>query len=420
MAGPNILSDELLRQLVPVGQVDILVGVPTHNHAATIGPVVSTLHAGLAKHFPRERTVLVNPDAGSDDATREILLNAPLAPAELRGYPALRTTHRVSATNAGRPGHADGVRAVFAAADLLQAKVVVIVDPGVIGLQEDWIAHVARPVLDQHTDLLLPVHPRKRFDGALLSQLVRPLLGAAFARQLPSHMAGEFGCSGRFAAQRVKEPIWDQAPSCASLDVWLLSTALALDLRIAEASLGPREFALRAGVPGLSDLFGEIVGTAFACLERFAADWTGRSAEVRLLPDGPSWPLGGEDHPVDPAPMAERFRTGVRDLAPILSELVSPATHAALREAALATGPALRLSDSLWATTVYEFAAAVHRHAMNREHAIQALMPIYLGRAASYFEEIASADEEQHQGRLKSLEAEFARLRPLLLQRWNA
>ncbi|MCC6651605.1 MAG: hypothetical protein IT348_10700 [Candidatus Eisenbacteria bacterium] len=420
MARPSILSDELLRQLVPVGQVDIMVGLPTHNHAATIGPIVTALHAGLAKHFPRERTVLVNPDAGSDDGTREILMNAPLAPDELRGIPALRTTHRVSAGNAPQHGHTGGVRAVFAAADLLQAKVVVLVDPDVIDLHEDWVEQVARPVLTRQADLLLPCHPRRRFDGALLSQLVRPLLGAAFARQLPSHVSGEFGCSGQFAAQRVTDPLWEQEPSRASMDIWLLSTALALDLRITEANVGPRKFAERRDSPGLSALFGEIVGTTFGCLDRFAANWLSRTPEVRLLPGGPAWPLMDDQNPVDPVPMAERFRSGVRDLAPLLHELLTPGTHAALRETASAAEPTPRLSDSLWATIVYEFAAAVHRHLMNREHAIQALVPIYLGRAASHFAEIASSDEAEHQGRLNSLESEFARLRPVLLNRWNA
>ena len=63
MARMSLLSDDLVRQLMAVGQVDILVGVPTFKNAATVQSVVTTLHVGLAKHFPRERTVLLNADA---------------------------------------------------------------------------------------------------------------------------------------------------------------------------------------------------------------------------------------------------------------------------------------------------------------------------------------------------------------------
>ena len=33
----NFLTDDFLRQLINVGEVDILVGLPTHNNAKTVG-----------------------------------------------------------------------------------------------------------------------------------------------------------------------------------------------------------------------------------------------------------------------------------------------------------------------------------------------------------------------------------------------
>ena len=36
MADESILSDDFIRQLIDVGEVDILVGVPTHNDAKTV------------------------------------------------------------------------------------------------------------------------------------------------------------------------------------------------------------------------------------------------------------------------------------------------------------------------------------------------------------------------------------------------
>ncbi|MBK7369209.1 MAG: hypothetical protein IPJ04_15300 [Candidatus Eisenbacteria bacterium] len=93
MTRTRLLPDELFRQLVAVGQVDLLVGVPTFNHASTIGPVTTTLHAGLAKHFPRERTVIVNIDSGSEDGTRGAAARRTARPDELRNLstPARRT-----------------------------------------------------------------------------------------------------------------------------------------------------------------------------------------------------------------------------------------------------------------------------------------------------------------------------------------
>ncbi len=419
MTRTNLLPDELFRQLVAVGQVDLLVGVPTFNHAATIGPVITTLHTGLAKHFPRERTVIVNIDSGSEDGTREVLRSAPLAPDELRNLSTLRTTHRVSAVVPGGPGRSVASRAVFAAADLLQAQAVVFVDADVIGLHEDWVDLLARPVLAGRADLLLPCHPRRRFDGPLLSQLVRPLLGQAFARPLPSHLAGEFACTGRFAARRVSDALWEGDPPRHALDVRLLASALAEEQRIEDVLVGPRSFASRAPAPSLGDLFRDVVGAAFAGMEQHAGVWRTREASMPAVSDGPAWPLADDGSHGDPGPLEERFRSGVRDLAPLLAEILAPGTLAAVREIAARPGP-LSVPDHLWVTLVYEFAVAAHRNVMNREHTIQVMVPLYLGRTASHFTEIASVDETEHRSRLKALEDEFARLRPMLLDRWNA
>lgn len=55
-AEESVLTDDLLRQLIDVGEVDILVGVSTHNNAKTIGPIVETIQAGILTFFPgRER-----------------------------------------------------------------------------------------------------------------------------------------------------------------------------------------------------------------------------------------------------------------------------------------------------------------------------------------------------------------------------
>src|SRR4249920_2727799 len=73
------LSDALLRQLMAVGQVDILVALPTLNHAATIVDVVRAVHVCFTRDFPRLRTVMINVDGGSTDGTPELVRAASFA-----------------------------------------------------------------------------------------------------------------------------------------------------------------------------------------------------------------------------------------------------------------------------------------------------------------------------------------------------
>ena len=69
----STLSDAFLRQLMAVGQVDVLVGLPTLDNAATIIDVVRAIHLCFTRDFPRLRTVMINSDGGSTDGTPELI-----------------------------------------------------------------------------------------------------------------------------------------------------------------------------------------------------------------------------------------------------------------------------------------------------------------------------------------------------------
>lgn len=420
MPRSSLLSDELVRQLVAVGQVDVLVGLPTFNHATTVGAIVRAVHVGLARHFPRERTVFINPDGGSGDGTPDLVRRAPLADEETRGSTTLRTTHRVSAPYHGLPGRSNGVRVVLAAADLLQAKAVVVLDPDVSNVEPGWIEALARPVWDGAHDAVLPIHPRHRADGPLLVQLVRPLLGAAYGRRLRSNLARSFSCSGALAARLLRQGPWDRDPARPAFDVWLVATLLAEQVRLAQAHLGPCVYAPRADTPGLPELFQHVVGAAFECLEAHADRWRGREGVEPVPALGEPRHAAGPPLAVDTAPLVERFRLGVRELVPLLGEILSPGTRSALEAVAASGDGAPDLGDALWAATVMEFAAAHHRRVMNAEHLTQALVPLYLGRTASFLAELARDGEFDLGARLAALDDAFAAARPRLVERWGA
>jgi hypothetical protein len=170
----------------------------------------------------------------------------------------------------------------------------------------------------------------------------------------------------------------------------------------------------------LSEVFGHVVGATFASLDDDASTWIGRT-ELRELPAvGTPRPWADAESALDPAPMVERFRAGVRDLEPLLRDILSPDTHAGLQAASSSRNGTPEISDTLWVSAVYEFAAAAHRGVMNREHLVQALVSLYLGRTASFFAEIARWNETAVAERLVALEREFETLRPYLVERWNA
>ncbi len=140
------LSDELVRQLISVGEVDLLVGLPTYNDAQTVGQVVQVIRAGLLKYFPRERAAILNADGGSQDETPGLVQAASISdarnPAALRS---LRTLHCISTRYSGNPSRATALHTIVAAADLLQAKACAVIAPESSNIEPEWVDRLASP-----------------------------------------------------------------------------------------------------------------------------------------------------------------------------------------------------------------------------------------------------------------------------------
>src|SRR5438477_4511291 len=126
----SFLSDDFLRQLINVGEVDILVGLPPHNNARTVGSVVHTIRSGILRGFPRERAVIINADGGSRDGTPELVTGISID--DIRPTSdvyALRTLHSISTKYASSPAGGVALRTILAAAELLRAKACIVMSP---------------------------------------------------------------------------------------------------------------------------------------------------------------------------------------------------------------------------------------------------------------------------------------------------
>ena len=160
MPEESILTDEFLRQLIYVGEADILIGVPTYNNAATVGQVVQTIRAGLLKYFPRERAVIVNADGGSRDQTPDLVRGASINDAQVSAdFHALRTLHCISAEYPGEPSTGTALRTILASAELLRASACAVVSPESTTIEPEWIERLLRPVYQGNVRFRNPALP---------------------------------------------------------------------------------------------------------------------------------------------------------------------------------------------------------------------------------------------------------------------
>jgi hypothetical protein len=418
MATTSLLSDEMLRQLIAVGQVDIAVGIPTLNHSAAIVEIVDAVTRCFRTHFPRERAVLVNVDGGSDDGTPELVLDPARDPRNAGGAGGLRTIHRISARYPGLVSRTKSVQVAFAANELVRARALAIIDPD-CAVSPDSVAALLRPVLEAPCDFVTPVYARSWCEGSLLTQLVRPAVRGIYRRGVAEPTAGEWACSARFASDRLDGALWDVELGTAGVSLWMTTSALAEGCEARQVALGPRPAPLRALRAPLPEVFAQVVGALFRSVELHEASWRGDAAAGDVATIGEPVPPAEPSEMPAVAPLVASFRSGVHDLQPVFRDILRSACWSDVLAIADTAEPVPAFPDDLWARVVYEFAAAYHHGAMHRDHLIQALVTPYLGRTAAFLAAHAEAPPERAAEALVALGAAFDRARSDFLESWN-
>jgi hypothetical protein len=112
------------------------------------------------------------------------------------------------------------------------------------------------------------------------------------------------------------------------------------------------------------------------------------------------------------------FAVGVTQLEPVFSSILSPSTLSELQRIATLEVGDFNYPVDLWAKTVFEFAAAYHKSVINRDHIIQAMVPLYRGRSLTFFLENREGTGKDIENSVESMCTEFERLKPYLLERW--
>lgn len=417
MAQRTILTDDFLRYLMAVGQADVLVGLPTFNNAATVTDIVNAIHVSFARDFPRLRTALVNIDGGSTDGTPELVRSAAEEAGDtFTGTSTLRTMHRISSPYHGLPGKVNALRALFAAADLTQARAVVVFDPDVTTIHRNWLRKLVEPVLFHGYDFVAPVYARSRFDGALVTQILRPLYRATYMRPLMEPAGGEFALSRAMAVHASQSPVWDETFTQWGIDIWLPCEAFASGRRVAQVSLGPRQLTGGAARPALTDVMQQVVGSAFTCLALHRAKWTTweTAEDVPLIgdlavPDEP-------DVPASPRPLAESLGPVVHDLQPVLEQVLTGSTLAGLLTLTERGTKPEAFTDELWGRVLAEFAGAHAHQTLPRDHLFMALTPLYLGRVDAFVAAHRLDSPQAVEARLQTLNASFEHQRKYWLE----
>jgi len=420
LAEETFLTDDFVRQLINVGEVDILVGLPTHNNAKTIGAVVQSIQSGILQWFPRERTVIINPDGGSRDGTPELVTGISIDDFRpVSNLHALRTLHSISTRYGNSPSSSVALRTILAASELLRAKACIVMSPDSSNIEGDWVSRLLRPIRQDGFDLVTPTYRRHRFDGLLVTNLLYPMIRALYGLRIREPYTQEFGFSGRLGGEFLSQNAWDAATDEGGIELRFTLAAITGRQRICQSFLGQKEHIERRAadlVPALR----QTVGPLFSALEPNFAVWSSVTASQAVTTIGPDPATLLESVRANRKRLREMFSTGVAELEAVFHSILSPSTLAELQRIAGSEESDFHYPAELWVRTVYEFAASYQKSVINRDHIIQALAPLFRGRALTFLIENRNGSADDVENNIEGLCLEFERLKPYLLQLWKS
>jgi len=302
----------------------------------------------------------------------------------------------------------------------LRAKACAVVSPATSSTSPEWVANLLRPAFRDSFDFVAPLYSRHKFQGLLARNLLYPMTRALFGRRIRELYSDEWAFSNRLGGFCVNEDVWHEEPVRWRPEAWMGISALTSDFRCCQVYLGEKPPPPDGAGPDLVEVLRQTVGSLFWLLETHQQAWMGRKGSEAVPTFGPDHAVTAETMELNRTRMFDMFQTGVKELAPILQSILSPETLSSIQGIATLDQNSFRFPPELWVTMLYEFAASYHHSVINRDHLVQALVPLYRGKIYSFLTEFSEASATDMEAVSENLCLEFERQKPYLTEKWKA
>ncbi len=319
----------------------------------------------------------------------------------------------------GIPGKGSAFRTIFEIAHALDVKACAVVDSDLRSITPEWIELLIKPVMNDGYDYVAPLYHRHKYDGTITNSIVYPLTRALYGKNVRQPIGGDFGFSGKLAGFYLSKDVWETDVARYGIDIWMTTTAIANGFRVCQAFLGAKIHDAKDPGADLSAMLYQVVGATFDLMEEYPRTWKGVT-DTRPVPVfGFTYEVGLEPVSVNIQRMIDKFTLGARELVPLWENILSRETLGFLRRLADGTGDDFHMPDVVWVDIIYSFALAAHRNALNKEHLLKSLTPLYIGRTASFVIEARESSGPEVEEKIENLCGVYEKLKPSFADRWK-
>ena len=424
-----ILRAGAQRRLKKIGRADLVIGLPTYRNPKNAAEVAQIALQGAQEYYPDLRTVLINADAGLPATTRQLV----------RQQAPVDDPNRIviSSRYDGLLGRGSAIAAILDAALALDAKAIVILDSDNQTMTPRWVAGLAHLIFEEQIDLVLPRYQWSTLSpAAMLSDLiVYPLFRALWGHSVRHPAAPDFALSSSLAMDLLDEDIWGTEVATFGLSPWLTTHAVLGEWRVAQSALGEKQTVngqfksngnhsqsqLQTYTDSFKIEFQDLISIMFRQVYEYKAHWTkvsnfySLSTLTKFVSDMSPAPVLQQES----SALLDDLALGWMEYRSLWQAVLTPDNLTHLE--ALAALPADRFyfPPELWARIIYDFAVVFNKGEGDPIQVINAFFPIYQGRLAAFWQEIAGLSRVGREGTVAAQAVELEEMRSYLRIRWH-
>ncbi len=409
----SALRDHVKQWIKDLGQIDILIGIPSFNNEDTIQNVLEKVGEGLKKHYPDAKSAILVSDGGSLDDTREHA-QAASVPSEIS---------RMVTIYRGIPGKGTSFRAVFECAMLAGAKACAVYDADLRSISPDWVKNLIEPILEDKADFVAPYYVRHKFDGTITNHIVYPITRALYGKDVRQPIGGDFGFSGKMAEIFFHKDVWQSDVARFGVDIWMTTVALAEGHRIVQANLGAKIHDPKDPSADLGPMFHQVISTMFYLMGIYEDKWKNIKGHTTV-------PIWNHLETVPQVPSVEvtlpklrhEFYEGFEQFRALYETVLMSENVEELQkiyQKAKYEGR-MEFPPELWARILYDIAFIYQTWTRNRRRLVSIMTPLYFGRVGAYCEEVANLSNEEAEKIIQKQAGIFEQYKYYLIDKFQA
>jgi glycosyltransferase involved in cell wall biosynthesis len=404
------LRDHARKTIEKLRYADIVIGIPSYYSGSSIVHVIQTIAAGLERHYPDAKAVILVADGGSTDDSREI---ANLVQIHSYNIEKIVTIYR------GLPGKGSGLRAAFEVANFLRAKAVAVFDSDLVSIRPEWVKNVLDPVFNGY-DFVAPYYRRYKLDGTITNTIAYNLTRALYGARVRQPIGGDFGISQRLAKHYFDQDVWETDVARFGIDIWMTTTAIVGGFKLCQARLGIKVHGEKDPGADLGPMFRQVVGTTFQLMETNAEYWqkVRKSRELPIL---------GEELEQEPAPfeidqdgLIDYFRMGWANFSGVWERIAEERDLEVIKGlASIARREDFHLPVETWVRIVYRYARYFHATSRQRFKILDTMVPLYNARVASIINEVRDRNPDEAERLFEAHALAFEKMKDYLVKIWD-